>query len=83
MSQRNPSMVTTHRPAIPQVCARFEWHCDNCGGDSIFDTEEWSMPSAKGCLSRMWPFTTLLSRRWCCSALFSRAGCFRLGAEIS
>ena len=47
MSQRNPSMVTTHRRAIPQGCARFEWHCDNCGGDSIFDAEEWSMPSAK------------------------------------
>lgn len=47
MSQRNPSVVTTRKPAIPSGCARFEWHCDNCGGDSIFDIEEWNMPSAK------------------------------------
>ena len=47
MSRRNPSMLKTGRPPVPAGCARFEWHCDHCGGDSIFDIEEWNMPSAK------------------------------------
>jgi hypothetical protein len=40
-------MLKTGRPPVPAGCARFEWHCDHCGGDSIFDIEEWNMPSAK------------------------------------
>jgi hypothetical protein len=40
-------MQNHDKPAMPSGCTRFEWHCDNCGGDSIIDIEEWHMPSAK------------------------------------
>ena len=36
----------------------------------------------ESCLPGMWPFTALISGRWCRSALFSSAGRFGLGAEI-
>jgi len=40
-------MVTSPKPPISSACTRFDWHCDNCHGDSIFDIEEHNMPSAK------------------------------------
>jgi hypothetical protein len=40
-------MGKTPKPSIPSGCTRLEWHCDHCGGDSIFDIEEWHIPSSK------------------------------------
>src|SRR5712664_1263853 len=33
------AMLTGPKPPIQPPCTRWEWHCENCGGDSIFDIE--------------------------------------------
>jgi len=39
-------MVTAPKPPIQPPCTRWEWHCENCGGDSIFDIEPKHQPSS-------------------------------------
>jgi hypothetical protein len=35
------------KPPIPAPCVRIDWHCDKCGGDSIFDIREQHRPGNK------------------------------------
>jgi hypothetical protein len=40
-------MVTPPKPPTPAPCSRFDWHCDACGGDNVFDMNPTNRPSSE------------------------------------
>jgi hypothetical protein len=38
-------MPSSPKPPIPGACFRFDWHCDACHGDSIFDIVAMNQPN--------------------------------------